>query len=221
MSWWMWLIVIIVILIFIFSIFPANEKNTTSKKTGESTSNNKSAKEIASEVTTIIQFRALEKKLEKADEKRQQMQAYDSRSLKAEERAEDKYQLLQEAFDIASNKVFRWQFIPNATLKTPLEITLNAYKTFTLSEYEEKLLELGNNKEEWYGLRGDEEPDEKDEEIKFIIKFRSIIENDQLTDEGIDKKINALVSRNKDQASIFFDIDEKIKPSQQWRESNV
>lgn len=103
----------------------------------------------------------------------------------------------------------------------PLEIAKNAYKTFPLSEYKEKLREFGNNKDEWYGLRGDDEPDEKDKEIKFIIKFRSIVENTQLTDEEIDKKINALVSHNKDQASNFFDIDEDLKPSEQWREINV
>lgn len=217
MSWWIWVIIIIIVLIFLGSMFSANEKDASSGQKGKSSPNDKLAKEIANEISTIAQFRALEKKLAKTDEKRQQMQAYDARSLKAEERAEEKYQVLQEAFDIASNKVLLWQFIPNISLETPLEIAKSAYKTFTSFEYEKKILELGKSKDEWYGLRGDEEPDEKDEEIKFIVKFRTIIENDDLTDDAKDKKINALVSRNKDQASNFFDLDENEKPSEQWR----
>jgi hypothetical protein len=217
MSWWIWAIIIVIALIILVSLF-SGEESSPSNKNAKGSANNKSVKNIADEVTTIAQFRALERKVERADEKRQQSQAYDSRSLKAEERADEKYQVLQDAFDMVSNKVFRWQFIPNADLETPLEIAKNAYKVFPATEYEERILELGNNKDWWYGLRGDEESDEKDEEIKFIIKFRTIVEHPELSDNEISKKINSLVSRNVDSASNFFDTESDLKPAEQWRE---
>lgn len=217
MSLWIWAIIIVVVLMVLGAMF-SGEKDSSSNKKSKGSASNKSAKEIASEITTIAQFRALERKLDRSDEKRQVSQAYDSRSLKAEERAEEKYQILQEAFDIASNKVLRWQFIPNVDLETPLAIAKNAYKVFPASEYEDKVLELGNKKDEWFGLRGDEEPDERDEDIEFIIKFRTIVENCELTDDDISKKINSLVSRNHECASNFFDVEGKTSPAEQWRE---
>jgi len=217
MSWWVWAIIIVVALIILGGIF-SGEESVPSNKKAKGQAGNKSAKDIANEVTTIAHFRALERKVERADEKRQQSQAYDARSLKAEERADDKYQTLQDALDIASDKILRWQFIPDADLETPLNIAKSAYKVFPATEYEEKVRELGNDKDKWYGLRGDEEPDEKDEEIKFIIKFRTIVENTELSNDEVSKKINALVSRNADDASNFFDTESNIKPAEQWRE---
>ena len=217
MSWWVWAIIIVVGLIILGSIFSGEESVPSNKKT-KGQAGNKSAKDIANEVTTIAHFRALERKVERADEKRQQSQAYDARSLKAEERADDKYQTLQDALDIASNKILRWQFIPDADLETPLNIAKSAYKVFPATEHGERVRGLGNDEDKWYGLRGDEEPDEKDEEIKFIIKFRTIVENTELSNDEISKKINALVSRNAEDASNFFDIESDIKPAEQWRE---
>lgn len=220
MSWWIWAIIIVVGLIAIGSLF-SDEDDSQSSKKSKSTAKTKSAKEIADEVTTIAQFRSLEKKVERADEKRQESQAYDARSLKAEERNEEKYYVLQEALDIASNKVLRWQFIPDVDLETPLEIVKNAYKVFPASEYEEKKSALGNNSDYWYGLQGDEEPDEKDEELKFILKFRTIVDNSELSKEEKMKKINSLASRNKDEASDHFDLDSGIKPAEQWFERSA
>jgi hypothetical protein len=217
MSWWIWAIIIVVALIALAAMFFGEEDSSSNKKSKGSPSN-KSAKEIANEITTIAQFRALEKKLGRSDEKRQQSQAYDSRSLKAEEMAEEKYQILQEAFDIASNKVLRWQFIPNIDLETPLAVAKSSYKIFPITEYEYRIIELGNKKDEWFGLRGDEEPDEKDEDITFIIKFRTIVENSELDVEEISKKINSLASRNPGCASKFFDIESKTTPAEQWLE---
>jgi hypothetical protein len=217
MSWWIWAIIIVVALIVFGAMF-SDEENSSPEKKSKGSPSNKSAKEIANEITTIAQFRALERKLERSDEKRQQSQDYDSRSLKAEERAEEKYQILQEAFDLVSNKVLRWQFIPNVDLETPLAVAKSAYKIFPITEYEDRMLELGNKEDEWFGLRGDEEPDEKDEDIKFIIRFRTIVENPEFADDEVSKKINSLVSRNLECASSFFDIESKTTSAEQWRE---
>jgi len=129
---------------------PRKKRKTTPQK--------KSAKEIADEVTTLAKFRALEKKLESADQKRQEFQAYDSRSLKREESLDKRYDILQEAYDIASEKFLRWQFLPHGDIDTPLSILERAYKVISFEEFDEKYRNTGNT-EDWCELRGDEEAD--------------------------------------------------------------
>lgn len=217
MSWWIWVIIIVVVLIIIAAFLGGEHQESTSDGK-ESSKGEKSAKAIAAEVTNITQFRALERKLEKADEKRQESQLYDSKSLKAEQRAEDKYQSLQEAYDLASKKVLAWQFIPSLEINTPLVVAENAYKVFSVAEYEEKFTALGGKSDGWFELLGDEEPDEKDEEAEFILKFRKIVENAELSETEKDKKINALVSRNKESAADYFDLDCDKSAAEQWRD---
>ena len=223
MSWWIWLIIIVVALGFFGKKRKPSNKKVIGKKhppsnnKAESLASNKSAKDIADEVTTIAHFRALEKKVERAEEKRTEDYANDARGEKASERADVTAQTLQEAFEIASTKILRWQFIPSVDLETPLDTVKSAYKVFPAAKYEEKLIELGNDKNYWIELRGDDEPEDKDEEIKFILKFRTIVENTELSNEEISKKINSLVSRNTEQASDYFDIDSDIPPAEQWR----
>lgn len=216
MSWWIWVVGILVILIIIYSIASDDEKNNKSRSKHSSKNGSKSPQEIADEVTTVAQFKALEKKLDTADEKRANFSAYDSKSLKQEVSLDERYELLQEAFDIASIKVLRWQFIPNYDIDTPLNILNNAYKIFSSNEYQNKLDELGNNENEWYGLRGDDEPDEKEPEISFLIKFRKIVEDEDLSQEDQIKKINALSSRDKENAELYFDFSSPLKPGDQW-----
>lgn len=218
MSWWIWIVIIVVALVILAAYLGGEDEGSTSGEKINSSRGEKSAKDIADEVTTIAQFRALERKLERADEKRQEMQAYDSKSLKAEERAEEKYQNLQEAYDLASKKVLAWQFIPRLEINTPLAVAENAYKVFSVSKYDEKFIELGQKSDEWFEVRGDDEPDEKDEEAEFILKFRKIVENAELSETEKDKKINALVSRNKESAADYFDLDCDKSAAQQWRD---
>ena len=223
MSWWVWLIIIVVALSFFGKKRKPSKKKSIGKKRtpsnneAQSLAGSKSAKDIASEITTIAHFRALENKIERAEEKIAEGFAYNARGEKASEKADVKVQTLQEAFDIASTKILRWQFIPFVDLETPLDIIKSAYKVFPAAKYKEKLLELGNEKNNWIELRGEDEPEDKDEEIKFILKFRTIVENTELSNEEISKKINSLVSRNTEQASDYFDIDSDISPADQWR----
>jgi|TARA_B110000971_G_C19832370_1_gene418646 hypothetical protein len=73
------------------------------------------------------------------------------------------------------------------------------------------------NESYWQELGADDEPEEKDDEVKFILKFRTIVENEELSSDEISKKINALVSRNTEQASDYFDIESDVTPAEQWR----
>ena len=223
MSWWVWLIIIVVALIFFGKKLKPSKKRAVGKKRtpsnnkAESLSGSKSAKDIASEITTIAHFRALEKKIESAEEKRTEYYANDARGEKASERAEVKAQTLQDAWDIAEKKTFRCQFLPEMDLETPLDTAKRAYKVFPIAQYEEKVREFGGNESDWEELKADDDPEEKDEEIKFILKFRTIVENTELSNEEISKKINSLVSRNTEQASDYFDINSDIPPAEQWR----
>jgi len=213
MDWWTWLILIIIVLIFL--------GGAASGKPGKPTKPSKFARQIADEVTTQAQYNALEKKVERADEKRQEYTAYDSRTQRQEDKLDDKYQTLQKAFDIVSNKILRWQFIPNCDIDTDYLILSNAYKIFSIAEFDEALLKFGNNKEEWYGLRGDDEPDEKDSEIKFLLKFSKIINDNSFSKNEKIKKINLLTSRSKEEAESYFDFDSNSKPGDQWYAKNT
>ena len=213
MSWLVWTIIIIIILVIISSA--GSGKSSASKKPS------KSAKQIANEITTIAQYNALERKVEKADEKRQEFTSYDSRSQKQEEKLDDKYQILQKAFDIASKKTLQWQFIPNLDINTPYSILKNGYKIFKLNEYEEALSKLGNDESEWHALSGDNEPDEKDPEFKFVLKVSEITSNEDLSRKDKIKKINSLASRNTDEASSYFDLDSETTPGEQWFTENT
>lgn len=179
----------------------------------------KSATEIADEIETISQYRALKRKLKRADEKRQNYQAYDSRSLKTEERYEDNYQILQEAFDAASKKVLRWQYIPNIELDTVLSAAESAYKIISIKEHDFEKIKKGYDEESWYPLQADDEPDEADDQFKFIIKFRRIVEDSGITDKERFQKMDRLASRNKSIAELFFDMQSAEKPSEQWQKN--
>ena len=218
MSWWIWFLIVVVALSFFRKKRKPSNKKVIGKKNppsnikAESLTSNKSAKDIANGIITIAHFRALEKKIDRAEEK-----ANDALGEKASERAHAAVEMLREAFEIASTKILQWQFIPSVDLDTPLDIVKSAYKVFPAAKYQEKLRQLGNDKNHWIELRGHDEPEDKDEEIKFILKFRTIVENTELSVEETSKKINALVSRNAEQAIDYFDIESNTTPAEQWR----
>jgi len=152
MSWWIWVFIFALILGLVGSIGSEIEKSSKSHRKHRSSSSNESAQDISDAVTSLSKFRSLERKLDRADEKRQVSSAYDARSLKAEDRIEEKYQTLQNAYDIACQKTLRWQFIPYYNVETKLRILRNAYTIYSLEEYDESFSELGQDRDEWYGL---------------------------------------------------------------------
>lgn len=210
MSWWVWAIIIFFVIGFIGNAMQKDENKARSKK-NSSSANEKSAKEIAADITTLARLRALEKKLETAEDKL----SSHSGTEKSYDKLCDKIDVLQDALQIAYNKILRWQFIPNHDIDTPLQTLEKAYKTFSLSEYAEISSTLGK-KEDWYELRGEDEPDEKEPDLPFLIKFRKIVENEELSQEEKAKKINSLANRNKEFAEDYFDLNTSEKPAEQW-----
>ena len=216
MSWWAWLIIIILAWGFVRGKMSGKKRKPSNKKV-ENLPVFKSGKDIASEIKTLAHFRALEKKIERAEEKRRADFANNARGEKASEKAELVAHALSDAWDIACDKTFLIQYLPNLDLESPLETVKRAYKVFPVAKYEEKVREFGGNESDWEELRADDEPEDKDAEVKFILKFRTIVENKELSSDEISKKINSLVARNTEQASDYFDIQSEIQPAEQWR----
>ncbi len=75
---------------------------------------------------------------------------------------------------------------------------------------------LGDDQNEWEPLRFGDEPDEKPSEIRFLIKFRKIVENPELTKIEQESKIDSLVTKNREVAKSFFHVTSSLKPSEQW-----
>lgn len=150
------------------------------------------AEKISNEITNIKQYHSLERKVENS---------FNSK----------KFEILQEALDIASKKILQWQYVPNIDVYTPRDILEKAFQVYTPEEY--KQLKILDNTD-WYGITGTFEPEETPVELKFLIKLQSIIEDDLSQDAKI-KKINLLYSRNKTSLEYFFE-DITLSAGEQW-----
>ena len=217
MVWWVLAIIILIVLGAIGNKLPEPNKKLGAKQRKTPDVNDKAAiqfeaKKIADEVTTLAQYKSLERKFEKLEEKLSEHVGSD----KSYDTLLAKCDVLQEAIFIAEDKILRWQFIPYPDINTSLHILKNGYKVFPVQDYDVKRTELGGSDQEWFPLKGDDEPDEKDPELAFPIKFRKIVESEVLTKEEISKKINSLVARNKDDAGDYFDLEGELSPAEQW-----
>ncbi|MBL3591814.1 MAG: hypothetical protein JMN24_18865 [gamma proteobacterium endosymbiont of Lamellibrachia anaximandri] len=209
MSWVGWLIVALIVLWFVGKLGSGSSKGGRSNKKPERNVSHE-AHEIAEKVTTIQQFRSLERKLETAENRMSEVE-----SERAYENACHKHDVLQAAVDIAQSKIYQWQFIPNVDLNTPKQILDHAYKVYSNEEYQGLKDKLSGDKTDWYGIDGYGEKEDPEPYLKSLIKFRSIVESSEPRDEII-KKINQLVSRNKSLSEEYFDSDSSLKPGDQW-----
>lgn len=209
MSWVGWLVVAIIALWFVGKLGSGGSKSGSSNKKLERNVSHE-AHELAEKITTIQQFRSLERKLENAENRMSEVE-----SERAYENACHKHDVLQTAVDIAQSKIYQWQFIPNVDLGTPKQILDHAYKVYSHEEYQDLKGKLSDDNSDWYGIDGYGEKEEPEPYIKSLIKFRSIVESSEPREEII-KKINQLASRNKSLSEEFFDSDSSLKPGDQW-----
>jgi hypothetical protein len=210
MSWVGWVIVAVIVLWFVGKLGSGNSKGRSGSNKRSERNVSIEAQEIADKVTTIQQFRSLERKLETAENRMSEVE-----SERAYENACHKHDVLQAAVDIAQSKIYQWQFIPNVDLDTPKHILEHAYKVYSDEEYQGLKETLSGNKSDWYGIDGYGEKDDPEPNIKSLIKFRSIVESSESREEKA-QKINQLVSRNKSLFEEFFDSDSSLKPGDQW-----
>jgi hypothetical protein len=166
------------------------------------------AEKISKEITTIKEFRALERKVESAITRMS-----NANTEKAYDNATEKHDILEEALEIASKKTLQWQFIPNIDIYTSSDILKYAYKVFSNEEYEEVHASIGEDSD-WYSMTGYDEKDEPESYTKTLIKLQAIIENDNSEEEKI-KKITNLVSKDKILSELFFK-EKDLTPGEQW-----
>lgn len=150
----------------------ANRGNRARRSGGGGQKAEKTAEELAEAVTTPAQLKALERRLQAAEEA-----MLSPTSEAAYDRAGEKHGLLQEAVDIASQKTLRWQYAPSIDLKTPVAQLGHAFKVFSATAIVEARAEIGGDERDWYPLKGDDEPEETPEFLKGLRKYRDVVES--------------------------------------------
>ena len=176
------------------------------------------AEEIASEVKTYAQFKNLEKRYDRAEEKSRN---YHFKTESGEDNHEIKCTILGDAWEIARNKELRFQYVPNGyDEETPLKVLKEMFKVIPIEKYN-IIKDSQDFKEiDWVGLDSicdPEEPFDK-ERFSFYKKFRKIVEDDKLNKEMKVRKINNLVKRNKEFTDEIFDLDSDMSAGDQWFE---
>lgn len=207
MSWYSWVILAVIAL---WLLGKSGGSSTKKGKPANRADIADEAEEIANKVETIKQFHALERKLEKLEERMDELTTE-----KALENASHKYDVLQEAINIAESKTYQWQYIPSMELSTPKSTLEIAYKVYSPTEYEELIKSSGGNKNDWYGIDAYGEKDDPEPFLKSLLKFRAIVESTD-TDDIKANNINKLVSKSKELAEEFFDTEGDLKPGDQW-----
>lgn len=210
MNWFILAIIIIFAFLLLGKLGSSNSKKSNNKGRKKRKGVSTDAKEIAANVTTIQQFRSLERKLEKAEERISNVE-----SERAYETASNKHDVLQEAVILAESKIYQWQFIPSVDLHTPKSTLEHAYKVYSNEEYVKLNNSIGGDERDWYGMDGYGEKEDPEPYIKSLMKFRAIVESNDSQEEKT-KKINQLVAKNKSFADEFFEIDGVLKPGDQW-----
>lgn len=209
MEWIAWLIIGSLFLLVIRKIISGRSEGNGSQKSSNRVISDE-ARDIASGINTISQFRALTKKLEKAEDR-----IYELSSERAIENATRKCEILEDAVNLAESIIFQWQFTPSAGIHTPSEVLNQAYKVFSIEEYKRIKSTLSNDDYDWYGIDGWGEKVDPEPEIKLLLKFRKIVEATEPKEEIV-KKINSLVSNNKFILDEYLDPDSSLPPGDQW-----
>ncbi|PMH10360.1 hypothetical protein [Vibrio splendidus] len=182
----------------------------------ESKENFDEANGIALRIKTQKQLDALDEKIMKIEE-----QSANAMSEKRQQSLDKKVETLKLAYSIAHSYLSYWQFIVDLELDTTLdELNLLGKKIsneekLTLTERE------AVRSEAWFIVSPDDEFEALDhddkESLKFLTKLRKIVESEGSTTDK-DKKINALVDKNKNIAANWFDIEHEIPTSEQlWK----
>lgn len=210
MAWF----ILIVILVAIFLIFGRIMKGAKNKKVASSQASQE-AVEIAASVDSIKKYMALTRRYDRAEEA-----LLNAETEKKYENAHKRHELLGEAIALLDRKPLAWQFIPVLDLTTPADTVKQAYKIFTLEEYEAKRAEIGGDDDEWmaitpYYIDDDQIGEEPNEWLKAFARFRAIVEGGYSKDETI-KKINQFAARNNAFMEESFDPDDELSIGAQW-----
>jgi hypothetical protein len=171
------------------------------------------ASQIADNITTKQEFRALERRLNGCEQRL--CRATTERSYEA---ACAEFEVLQEAFGIAQSIIFAWQLIPiELDLDTPSQILRNAYKVFSHQERAALEDELGLlvREADWMAMDAYTDKEKAEAIVKPLLRFREIVESEEPEATQI-RKINALAARSKPLADTFFLPLGILTPGEHW-----
>lgn len=205
---WIVGIAVFVVILWIGSKMGSGDSQTETKSKGAifreewKIAISRDAQEIVDGITSTKQFHALERKLETAERRGS---------------SDRKTEVLQAAVDKAKWKVLSWQFIPayELGLETPKKVLEQAYKIFSVEEYEALKGAFSAEEVNWQEIYVEGEPEEPEPFIRQLIKFREIVESDE-PKEGKIKQINQLASRNKEFKEEYFESWRPMNCGHQW-----
>lgn len=191
MDWLVWVFIAFVVITAIGGLSSSGSKKSSSKAK-PARDVEAEAREIADKVTTIHQFRALEKRKESTENR-----AFEFKTERAMEAAEHKREVLEKAVWIAQAKHYQHQFVPEIDLDTPKEVLDRAYKVVENEELQELKKCEAFDVSDWCGIDGWGEKLEPDPALRALKKFRTIVES-RVPREKQAKRITQLVSKNEE-----------------------
>lgn len=207
------MIYIIIAIVGIFIIFGVigtiQEKNnpklkqtgSTKKATNQTNKTLPTVKQLVDEVKTIEDYKKLKTAFNRVEKSYETSQT-DNPQL------DKKYNIYNDAFWEASNKILYRQFLPGLDLNMSKEKIENAYKIIPIAEYKTIRNEIGGTEYEWIEISADDYI-EKNFEIKpmyfdSLPKFQLIANDNQKTYEEKIELINEFGKSNKVFVDEFF-----------------
>ncbi len=215
MSYIIWAAVIL----FVLFLLGGKKKKSPRKKSTRNKRNSSEvpkqadasdAKEIASRVGSVAQLRALEERYEKALER-----TYEADGERAQVNAVRKAAMLEKAYELASDRAYLWQFVPDLELSTPSVYLLNSHKVFPLKKIEEAKATLISDDNYWYELDDPEDAEEPDPFLSSLIKFRKVVESEDEVNIQI-RKINEICENDVLFSEEYFNAEERLTAGEQW-----
>ncbi|TPN87139.1 hypothetical protein [Aquimarina algicola] len=188
-----------VILFFIFGIIGSAQLENKSTKNTSKTNSSKSLPKIetlVSEINTIQDYRKLKAKYNRAEE---------SYMTTHSDTAEKRYELYENAFLEASEKVMFYQYFPDLTLDAEKDEIENTCKIVELSEYEKIRKEIGGSDADWVeitcGDYVDKSYETKPKYLPSLVKYQAIINSTEISDFDKAKVVENLIKKD----AVFFD----------------
>lgn len=212
MAWWVWLLIGFGVLV----AWEALKGGTAPAKAGaraDPAPAPGAAQELADSITTYRELRALERKLERAEDNPPGSEA-------AYDRWVQRTETMQAAIDICGDRVFRWQFSPPIELDTPLEQLKASLRFVDAADFEVGRGVIGD-REHWYPLKGLDEGetmDDREDTYKGVVRFRTIVESDATNEEKA-KSISRMKRSYPEFVEEFFDPDRDL--GEQWLEDEA
>lgn len=177
------------------------QSNSTRKTHNQTNKTLPTVKQLVDEVKTIEDYKKLKTDFNRVEKNYENSQT-DNPQL------DKKYEIYNEAFWEAGNKILFRQFIPDLDLKMSKEKIENAYKIIPIAEYETIRGEIGGTEYEWIEISANDYIEKNFEKkpmyFDSLPKFQLIINDNQKTYEEKIQIINEFGKSNKSFSNEYF-----------------